>query len=207
MVSLRLSSPKNRFLLCKALYIEVLALIDIHCVLDWTCQPMAHIWCVLSMKAYSMFVSFLHSCTFLYSGAGIYGKSNPISNNGLIIYSGSGIAFECISNASQSGVGNITTPDGTVLLPTGDQSTGFWRLTNPFERPGVVRLVNRSPQQSEFSDVGIYTCNIPDSNGTLLSLNVGLYSHNFNSKSLFCSVYVMKHVSRLITQWPPPSHL
>ena len=135
---------------------------------------------------------------FIISGAGIYGMSNPILNNGLILYSGSGIAFQCISNASQSGVGNITTPDGTVLLPTGDQSTGFWRLTNPFGRPGVVRLVNRSSQS--FSDVGIYTCNIPDSNGTPVSLNVGLYSQNLNSKSLFCSVYVMKHVSLLITQ-------
>ena len=133
------------------------------------------------------------SHNFLYSGAGIYEMSNPISNNGLIIYSGSGIALECISNANQSGVGNITTPDGTVLLPTGDQSTGFWRLTNPFERPGVVRLVPRSPQQSEFSDVGIYTCNIPDSNGTPVSLNVGLYSQNLKSESLFCSVYMIQH--------------
>ncbi|CAI7992569.1 hypothetical protein GBAR_LOCUS1042, partial [Geodia barretti] len=46
--------------------------------------------------------------------------------------------LECVSNSDTAEVGNITTPDGTILTPGVANST--LTLTNPFGRPGVLRL-------------------------------------------------------------------
>jgi hypothetical protein len=125
-------------------------------------------------------------------GAGIYAQvsdssvsSGPIANNGLIVSTSDGLRLECVSNSSMDGVGSITTPDGTILSP--DTTTSTLILTNPFRRPGVLRLRSvdgssqeRPPRHLPASAQGVYTCTIPDSNRKDISLNVGLYPPGFN---------------------------
>ena len=98
-----------------------------------------------------------------------------------------GLRLECVSSQSEEGV--ITERDGNTI-PLGE--TGVWRLTNPFRRPGVLRLYTHSTQSPiTAADQGIYTCTVPDSNGGQVVINIGLYPSGFNSElSTTCTLYV-----------------
>ena len=131
-------------------------------------------------------------CTVLYHdipdnhpGAGIFGGGQsyfsvigrrPIANNGLIVGASDGLRLECISNSSQSGVGMITGVDGNTV-PFG--ITGNLRVSNPGNRPGVLRFHTTYNSPLQAADQGIYTCTIPDSNNNHLTVNVGLYPSGF----------------------------
>ncbi|CAI7992571.1 hypothetical protein GBAR_LOCUS1042, partial [Geodia barretti] len=85
-------------------------------------------------------------------GAGLYAlesdssvSSGPIANNGLIVSRSDDMRLECVSNSDTAEVGNITTPDGTILtsneiILTPGVANSTLTLTNPFGRPGVLRL-------------------------------------------------------------------
>jgi len=130
------------------------------------------------------------------AGAGIYAcvaatqyDDQPIANNGLIVAQdsnnldsfGDSLSFDCVSNSSQSGVGEITGRDGTTLTDgTALASGGIWRVNNPFSRPGVLRV--RANSVLTAGDQGIFTCTIPDDNGNSIVINVGLYPSGFSGE-------------------------
>ena len=95
---------------------------------------------------------------------------HPIANNGLIVSGSNGFVFDYISNSSQSGVGMITGPNGSVLQTA----------AHPFNRPGIVRL----EATVTASNQSIYTCAILDSNGKQFVINVGVYPNEFSSELL-----------------------
>ena len=103
--------------------------------------------------------------------------NRAIANNGLIVSASDGLILECVSSQSEEGM--ITGRDGNTI-PLGD--TDVWRLTNPFNRPGVLRLRIRTQQPITAADQGIYTCTVPDSNGGQVVINVGLYPSGFNGE-------------------------
>ena len=133
------------------------------------------------------------SSVIIYVGAGLYADKRqddsmfvprPIANNGLIVSGDDGLRLYCVSNSSQSGVGTITTSNGVTLDIGYNQD--LWRVQNPDNRPGFLRLHNRIlsgvPILLSPSTQGIYTCTIPDDEGNDIILNVGLYPSDFNSK-------------------------
>ena len=88
--------------------------------------------------------------------------------------------FECVSNSSQSGVGMITGRDGSQLNHQDPLSGGgMWSITNPFSRPGMLR-VGASALSS--GDQGVYSCTIPDDNGAMITINVGLYPNGYQGE-------------------------
>ena len=113
----------------------------------------------------------------------------PVTNIGMIIANkkaiaahGASLVFECVSNSSQTGVGEITGPDGNTLT-TG----GIWTIWyNPWCIPGVIRVFARGNFTA--SNQGIYTCTIPDANGNNITINVGLYPNGFDGEYIvFCN--------------------
>ena len=108
----------------------------------------------------------------------------PIANNGLIVSATNGLKLYCVSNSSQSGVGTITASNGDILNIGYNED--LWRVQNPGNRPGFLRLQNRIPSGGPMlltiSTQGIYTCTLPDDEGNDIILNVGLYPSDFNSK-------------------------
>ena len=89
-----------------------------------------------------------------------------------------GLMLECVSSQSEEGM--ITGRDGNTI-PLGE--TGVWRLTNPYNRPGVLRLLTHSTQSPiTAADQGIYTSTLPDSNGSQIVINAGLYPSGFNGE-------------------------
>ena len=109
--------------------------------------------------------------------------NRAIANNGLIVSASDGLRLECVSSQSEKGM--ITGRDGNTM-PLG--VTGVWRLSNPFRRPGVLRLHPYTQSSITTADLGIYTCTVPDSNGGQVVINVGLYPSGFNGE--LCTVYV-----------------
>ena len=86
---------------------------------------------------------------------------SPIANNGLVVISSTGIVLDCISNSSQSDVGSITAPEGSIVPET-----------SPFNRPGVLRIEGNPSQ-------GIYTYTLLDNS---FIINVGVYPNGFSSE-------------------------
>ena len=112
-------------------------------------------------------------------------RSGPIANNGLIVSRNDALRVECVSNSSMAGVGSITTSGGDTLTP--DMTPSTLKLNNPFSRPGVLRLQSivegkTTSHNLTHGDQGIYTCNIPDDNGNVISLNFGLYPAEFDGE-------------------------
>ena len=131
---------------------------------------------------------YTHSITENHAGAGIFAgrqtsssdtEHHPIANNGLTVSASDGLLMVCASNSSQSGVGMITRQDGNTL-PIG--TTDVWRVANPSQRPGVLRLQTISTSSITAADQGIYTCTIPDNNDNQFTINVGLYRSGFMSE-------------------------
>ena len=125
------------------------------------------------------------TCWNNHPGAGIFGggrksssdiEHRPIPNNGLTVSASDGLLLNCASNSSQSGVGMITRQDGNTL-PIG--TTDVWRVSNPSQRPGVLRLETISTSSITAAEQGIYTCTIPDNNDNQFTINVGLYRSGF----------------------------
>jgi len=129
------------------------------------------------------------------AGAGIYASiaatqydDQPIANNGLIIAldsdtleHGDSLRFECVSNSSQSGVGEVTGRDGTTLTHGAALAGGgTWTVINPFSRPGALCV--QATGVLTAGDQGIYTCTIPDDSGNSIDINVGLYPSGFSGE-------------------------
>ena len=120
------------------------------------------------------------------AGAGLYSShaqpnfdDRSIVNNGIIVACDAcgdiTLEFYCISNSTQSDVGQITGKDGTILT-----NNNVWHLDSPSFYCGAYRVQARNALTAD--QQGIYTCTIPDSNNNTFEINVGLYPQGFSGK-------------------------
>ena len=105
------------------------------------------------------------------------------------------LRLECVSNSSQPVNGSITTPSGLTLYP--DNLSSIWNLNKPFNRPGVIRFRIRENKDLTNNEMGVYTCNIPDDNGDIVVLNVGLYPNKFNGWLSYCVYAICRNLISL----------
>ena len=68
----------------------------------------------------------------------------------------------------------------SIIGPEEIDLSGY--TTVPYYRPGLVQFRTQNNSPFPTTDQGIYTCDIPDSNGRVISLNVGLYPRDFNGE-------------------------
>lgn len=114
----------------------------------------------------------------------MFDDENPglIPNNTVILTDNFGQIprLQCISGAMQPNVGQWLAPSGMDItfsandpfdITVGDQSD-----------PGYLDVSLHSGRILTISDQGVYTCSIPDENGTTSSLNVGIYLPALASK-------------------------
>lgn len=85
---------------------------------------------------------------------------------------------------------------GRWIAPNGDDITE--RLTDSFivvtgdnTDPGFTFIELQQGQSLAIEELGIYTCVIPDENGDIQYLYVGIYQQGFNSKQ----------ISTILLQW------
>ena len=132
----------------------------------------------------------------IYAGAGIHvfrGASTgdlqvpgSLPDNGIVISLDTAkdevyFSFVCSSDSTESNVGMLIGPDGTIVT-----SGSVFDITHP--RPGELRIENTLSQNVlTANDQGVYTCHIPLQSGRkrnieLRDINVGIYPNGFNSK-------------------------
>jgi len=127
-------------------------------------------------------------------GAGIYvtrsggsSLSTSFRNNSIVLsyasysYSSTRMFFYCCSN-STSYVGSIIGLDGR------SHSTGFSRFSVYRNDYGCIYMHNSGySNYLRSSEQGIYTCSIPDVRGRNMNVHVGIYRHDYSSKSYHVS--------------------
>ena len=101
-----------------------------------------------------------------------------VGNNSVIVSGRDGVRFECVSNSSRDGIGTITSPSSATLRAGG--STEQLKITS--EKPGVLTVETKEAVSLSDREQGIYTCTMPDSSGTDVVLNVGVYPSGFNGE-------------------------
>ena len=57
---------------------------------------------------------------------------------------------------------------------------GTWTVVNPFFHPGMLRV--RANGVLSPGDQGVYSCAIPDDNGAMFTINVGLYHSGYQGE-------------------------
>jgi hypothetical protein len=77
-------------------------------------------------------------------------------------------------------VGQWIAPDGSNI--TDDTSDLFNVTIGGLDDPGFTSIKIKDGASLTLDDEGVYTCTIPDENGDMQYLFVGLYGRGFNSK-------------------------
>ena len=136
-------------------------------------------------------------------GAGIYvtrsnnrDLSTSFRNNSIVLayasYSSSTrMFFYCCSNSTSRTVGSIIGLDGR------SHSTGFSRFSVYRNDYGCIYMHNSGySNYLRSSEQGIYTCSIPDVRGRNMNVHVGIYRHDYSSKSYHVSF--LQHIRRCV---------
>ena len=119
------------------------------------------------------------------AGAGIFvpAGSKVLSNNSLITTISPSLhfipSFHCLSGSSQSRVGNLIGPLGTVI--TFSTSDPFHVTRGGSHDPGSLSVF--SVRQIGSNDTGIYTYLTPDEKGEMLQFHFGIYLLNNTGNS------------------------
>jgi hypothetical protein len=105
-----------------------------------------------------------------------------VQNNSIIRASITGRfpQLQCISGSSATGVGQWITPNGGEI--DGGPSDSFTIITGDTDDPGFISVELKDGVSLVSRDQGVYSCVIPDENGNVHYLYVGLYLRGFNSK-------------------------
>ena len=114
----------------------------------------------------------------------LFDDNNPglIPNNDVILTDNFGQMprLQCISGAKQPDVGQWLAPSGMDI--TLSASDPFDVTVGDQSDPGYLDISLHSGRILTIRDQGVYTCHIPDENGTISSFNVGIYLPALTSK-------------------------
>lgn len=120
---------------------------------------------------------------YIHPGVALYLDGvGPVQNNSIIRASITGRfnQLQCISGSSAANVGQWIAPNGGGIA--GGPSDSFTIITGDADDPGFTSVELKDGVSLASRDQGVYSCVIPDENGNVHYLYVGLYLRGFNSK-------------------------
>ena len=103
------------------------------------------------------------------------GNEGMIVNNSIVLTDNFGQIphLQCISGSQSSNVGQWISPTGNDVTYV---STDSFDITlGDSSDPGYIEVSLVAGRSVTFSDQGVYECRIPDEDGILVSLFVGIY--------------------------------
>ena len=118
-----------------------------------------------------------------YTGAGLWGTSTSLYNTSSFRASASGDirTIHCHSSSFNSNMGQWISPQGMDIT---------MNFINPFSiqfdiGPGypsynTFQLQNPSLQPFTYTYDGVYSCIVPDDQGNMQTLHIGIYSHEYS---------------------------
>ena len=120
----------------------------------------------------------------VYTGAGFWGTSQGLFNTSALRASADGDigTINCHSSSYNSSVGQWISPQGLDI--TGNHMDPFSIQFN--NGPGypsfnTFQLQDSSLQPFTSTYNGVYSCVVPDDQGTMLTLHIGIYSNQYSS--------------------------
>lgn len=112
-----------------------------------------------------------------YDGYGIVPNNSFVTTD----ISGTITSLSCISETTMPNVGQWLSPTGQDL--TTENPSPFTVTLGGQDNPGYLNVQQSDGHIVTVSYHGIYQCIMPSENDVVSYLNVGIYPHNFNSKS------------------------
>ena len=145
---------------------------------------------------------------YLHLGVALYLVGiGPVQNNSIIRASITGRfnQLQCISGSSVAGVGQWIAPHGGDI--NGGPSDPFTIITGDANDPGFTSIELEDGASLAPRDQGVYTCVIPDENGNVQYLYVGIYLRGFNSKYIASSADTLLTpcILMIFPHFSPPS--
>ena len=116
-----------------------------------------------------------------HAGVGLFGLSQPISDNSAILANSSGqIGILYCHSASRDGqIGRWISPSGDNITTDSELfEVGFF--SGNFPSYTTLQLADGATLSA--ADQGVYSCVIPDENGVEQTLNIGIYPEDYSSK-------------------------
>ena len=106
-----------------------------------------------------------------------------VQNNSIIRTSITGRLnqLQCISGSSTASVGQWIAPNGEEI--DGGPADSFTILAGDADDPGFTLIELKDGVSLAPRDQGVYSCVIPDENGNVHYLYIGLYLRGFNGKN------------------------
>ena len=98
-------------------------------------------------------------------------------NNSLVIVEDNYLLVYCASGSMEEDIGQLIGLDGNnITFRMGDD----FDTDTPY--PGLLLI----DIDTAIADQGVYTCRIPDENGVMVDVNIGIYPPGFNSE-FYCN--------------------
>ena len=113
------------------------------------------------------------------AGAGLWGTSQPISNNSALIADSAGQigTIYCHSASEQPHIGRWISPAGNDITFTSTDAFNIGLHSGSFHSYTTLELSNGFSLLG--ANQGVYSCQIPDENGTQNTLHIGIYPHGY----------------------------
>ena len=120
------------------------------------------------------------SLHILFAGVGLWGASQPISNNSALIADSAGQigTIYCHSASEQPHIGHWTSPAGNDI--TFNSTDAFdVGLQNGSFIYSYTTLAIKNGFSLSGANQGVYSCQIPDENRIQNTLHIGIYPHEY----------------------------
>ena len=114
------------------------------------------------------------------AGAGLWGTSQPISNNSALIADSAGQIgiIYCHSASEQPHIGRWISPDGNNITFTSTDAFDVGLQSGSFIY-SYTTLAIKNRYSLSGANQGVYSCQIPDENGIQNTLHIGLYPREY----------------------------
>ena len=120
----------------------------------------------------------------VYTGAGFWGTSQFLYNTSALRASADGDigTIYCHSSSYNSNVGQWISPQGLDITRNHVDPFSIQFNNGPgYHSYNTFKLLNPSLQPFTSTYNGVYSCVVPDDQGTMLTLHIGIYSNQYSS--------------------------
>ena len=118
----------------------------------------------------------------VYTGAGLWGRFEPLFNNSALVADSGGQIdiINCHSSSFSRDVGQWISPAGRDITENHEDKFFIVFNNGPYY-PSYNTFQLQDPQTTPFSpaDQGVYSCIVPDNNGVMQVLHIGIYPSGY----------------------------
>ena len=126
-------------------------------------------------------------------GVGLFSNdADPLQNNSIVQGTTDFIgSIHCMSSSRDIAIGQWYYPNGLKLDSQSNNGTFIVVYGGGADSSSYVTLQQVNGTVLSPSEEGVYTCEMPDHNGAIQTLHVGIYGSNFFGKYQIGSIYII----------------